>query len=338
MPVNMVKQKTFPNSSPCELPYAQLEKPLSPSEEEGSRAFGEILDLWLSHIALSLKPSTCSTYFSIAENHIRPRLGHVKTAGLTDSHIEDFMAELTCLKSPLSGSTARGISNVLRSVLVFAAKHGCPASPEACKCSKRPAKPEISVLTADEQRRLLTSLGVSPSGADLGIFICLKTGLRVGEICALKWGDVCFHSGVLSVNRTVQRIVSRPPTSTKTLLHFGEPKSITSKRKIPLSPALSELLLQKRGPSDCFIVSGRADKTIEPRSMQRHFKTVLRHAGIRDMNFHVLRHSFATKCVDSGFDVKSLSMILGHSSVSTTMNTYVHPSMEKIREMIARLD
>lgn len=338
MPVNMAKEKTFLKPSPYEPDYTQLQEGHFPRGEEGGTTFGEILDLWLSSIALSLKPSTCSTYFSIVENHIKPPLGQVKTAALTDSHIEVFMAELSSYESPLSGSTARGISNVLRSVLVFAARHGCPVSPEVCKCSKKPAKPEISVLTADEQHRLLRCLGVSPSGADLGIFICLKTGLRVGEICALKWGDICFPSGVLSVNRTVQRIASPPPTSTKTLLHFGEPKSINSKRKIPLSPVLSELLLRKRGPCDCFIVSGREDKTIEPRSMQRHFKTFLRHAGIRDMNFHVLRHSFATKCVDSGFDVKSLSMILGHSSVSTTMNTYVHPSMEKIREMIARLD
>ena len=338
MPANTVKQQQTLASTLAEGPRRLLRSSSAPAKKTGEEAFGEILDLWLSFAAASLKPTTYSTYFSIVENHIRPCLGEMKTGRLTDSDIEGFMLRLGAKEPPLSGSTARGISNVLRSVLVFAAKHGCPASPEACKCPKKPLKSEIFVLTNDEQRRLLTTLGSPPSGADLGILICLKTGLRVGEVCALKWGDVSFSSGLLSVNRTVQRIISPPRGQAKTLLHFGEPKSVNSKRKIPLSPALYDALSKSRGQDDCFIVSGRTDKTVEPRSMQRRFKTVLKHSGIRDMNFHVLRHTFATKCVDSGFDVKSLSMILGHSSVSTTMNTYVHPSMEKIREMIARLD
>ena len=125
MPANTASQQRVPQLSSAETARAELEKPLHPERENIDTSFGEVLDLWLSSAAFSLKPSTYSTYFSIVENHIRPRLGDTKTGSLKDSHIERFMTELVSGEPTLSGSTARGISNVLRSVIVFAARHGC---------------------------------------------------------------------------------------------------------------------------------------------------------------------------------------------------------------------
>lgn len=324
------------------VPFAPERKHLCQNQKDikGNRpvTFSALLDDWLCSMSSSLKPTTFSTYSAIIENHIRPRLGTICLNSLSNEDIEGFMTIICAESSGLASSTVRGITNVLRSVLVLGGKHGSLVDPEACRCSRKSPKTEICVLTDDEQRRLLVTLGKNPKNTDLGILICLKTGLRVGEVCALKWGNISFSSGLLTVDRTVQRIKLVDGGKSKTVLYFGEPKSVNSKRKIPLSPSLLEVLQKNRGGDDCFLLSGRAEKTVEPRSMQRRFKTVLRHAGIRDMNFHVLRHTFATKCVDLGFDVKSLSMILGHSSVNTTMNTYVHPSMEKVRSMMAMLD
>lgn len=307
-----------------------------PREEQTT--FGDTLDKWKEQKATILRRSTYSTYCGIVENHLRPALGELALDALGDTEVAAYMSLVGGDSSQLSCSTAKGIANVLRSVLEYAEGDGCSARPSACVCAKKSPRAEISVLTDFEQERLLAYLGPRPSGTNLGILICLKTGLRVGEICALRWEDISFTAGLLTVRSTVQRIRADEKSGLKTQLYFGDPKSASSKRSIPLSSSLLSVLEQRRCDGQSFLLSGSPDKAVEPRSMQRHFKNVLRRAGIRDMNFHVLRHTFATKCVDMGFDVKSLSMLLGHSSVSTTMNTYVHPSLERIRSMMSMLD
>ena len=319
-------------------PTTKAPNPASPfAADREVLAFGEILDGWLAQKRSVLRRTTFSTYLSVVENHLRPALGALPAQETDDFAIASFINDISSDRSALSATTARGIVNVLRSVLEYGRAFGVSAQPSSCVCQKKNVRAEISVLTDAEQERLLAYLGLYPCGTNLGILICLKTGLRLGEICALKWGDISFSAGLLCVNRTVSRI--RPDDGSEgTQLYFGSPKSASSKRSIPLPPSLLRVLEHRRGEDECFVLSGRADKIVEPRSMQRHFKTVLRRAGIRDMNFHVLRHSFATKCVDLGFDVKSLSMILGHSSVNTTMNTYVHPSLERMRSMMSLLE
>jgi integrase len=298
----------------------------------------ELFDNWLTSIQLSIKKTTFSTYLSIIDNHLRPYLGEIAVNELTDSDIASLMTEKCSESSNLSKSTVRGIASVLKSIIEYGKDFGCNVHPETCKFSQKTRKTGINVLTDDEQERLCWILGDCPKGKDLGVLLCLKTGLRVGEICALKWDDISLSGGYMSVNRTIQRIKRTDESNDKTILYFGEPKSLNSRRKIPLSQSMIDILDRRQLPNDYFVVSGRRDKTVEPRSMQRHFKKLLKDAGIRDLNFHVLRHTFATKCVERGFDVKSLSMILGHSDVNITMNVYVHPSFERLQDMMALLD
>ncbi|MEG2383812.1 MAG: tyrosine-type recombinase/integrase [Oscillospiraceae bacterium] len=305
--------------------------------DESRLSFDDLADNWLKSAKQRLKKTTFSTYSGIVDSHLRPEFAGVFAEEIGDGSIHAFLTNKCSESSQLSASTLRGIANVLKQIVTFGHDYGVPAHSEACKCSPKSTKGGIEVLTEDEERRILARLGDHPRGADLGILISLKTGLRIGEVCALKWGDISLDLGTLSVNRTVQRIKSFEEGA-KTTIYFGEPKSADSRRKIPLSPALTEVLENSRGGENEFVTSCRADKTVEPRTMQRHFKTVLRKAGVRELNFHVLRHSFATKCVERGFDIKSLSMILGHSDVSITLNTYVHPSNERLRNMMALLD
>lgn len=294
-----------------------------------------IFDDYLADVKPRVKPTTFSTYRSVLNGHISPALGQIHAARLTEDDVSNYMTSICGEGSGLSDASVRMIAGVLRGALKFAPCRGVNVSPELCRVPKKQRRPSVQVLTEDERGQLLTALGPCPAGKDLGILLSLKTGLRVGEVCALKWGDISFEQGVLTVRRTVQRIKA---DDGGTRLYFGDPKSADSHREVPLTPAVLDVLGRQKRPDDCFIVSGVAGRTVEPRTMQRHFKTVLKHAGMRDLNYHALRHTFATRCVEHGFDVKSLSVILGHADVKTTMNIYVHPSQERLRDMMAKVD
>lgn len=166
--------------------------------------------------------------------------------------------------------------------------------------------------------------------------IALYTGVRIGELCGLKWSDIDLSAKTIRIERTVQRIrVSGKANRTELIV--STPKSHTSVRMIPL-PVFLVHMLKAFKPSnlDAFVITGDA-KLPDPRTMQYRFKTLLIKNGIRTLNFHLLRHLFATNCVELGFDVKTLSEILGHSSVEITLNRYVHSSIERKRQCMDML-
>ena len=168
----------------------------------------------------------------------------------------------------------------------------------------------------------------------LGILLCISTGLRLGEICSLKWKDINLKGKVLYVNTTVQRIAV-DGYKTKTILMEGEPKSIFSKREIPLSEEIIKWLTLYYDSAEQYVLC--RNKPMEPRTYQNKFQKYLKLAGIERKNFHILRHTFATNCMNSGMDIKSLSEILGHSDVKITLNCYVHPTMEMKRQYMNSL-
>ena len=297
-----------------------------------SPTFNEVLDGWLGESRARLKPTTFATYSAIADCHLRPALGSRPVGELKNDEILAFLGREAQKYAP---ATVRGVANVLRAVLDRAVKHGCRVSPHACRCPAA-SKPRISVFSPAELARLTDALGPAPEGKDLGLLICLSTGLRVGEICALRWGDIDKAASTLSVRRTLSRIRAEGGQG-GTVLYLGRPKSAESARQIPLPSRLSALLSKRRGEEGCFVLSGTARPT-EPRTMQRHFKAVLEGCGLEYRNFHSLRHTFATRYIDMGFDVKALSMLLGHSDVSITLNTYVHPSFEKLRGIMEQME
>ena len=167
-----------------------------------------------------------------------------------------------------------------------------------------------------------------------GIFLCLSTGLRLGEICSLKWVDIDQERRLLHVNRTVQRIKSKEGPA-KTVLLETAPKSVFSNREIPMPDTLLALLMPFKKAGQEYILC--TNKPMEPRTYQNHFKRYLGETKIPNYNFHTLRHTFATNCIDSGMDIKSLSEILGHSNVQITLDRYVHPSMDTKRKYINAL-
>lgn len=167
--------------------------------------------------------------------------------------------------------------------------------------------------------------------------MCLFTGLRVGEICALRWEDISFSDHTIHVHQTLQRIQNRANSKQKTKIVITAPKSACSIRTIPVPNDLIVILASYKTSSKGYILTNCEQTPLEPRTMQNHFKRALQKSGIAPANYHSLRHTFATRCIELGFDVKSLSEILGHASVNITMNRYVHPTMELKQENMQRL-
>ena len=167
--------------------------------------------------------------------------------------------------------------------------------------------------------------------------ICLYTGLRVGEICALKWGDVNFEEKTIYVHQTMQRLQCMESGERKTQILISNPKSDSSVRWIPIPDSLFNLICQYKFPENAYFLTGTSKQYIEPRNMQNKFKKAIKECNIENANFHALRHTFATRCIELGFDIKSLSEILGHSNVNITLNRYVHPSMELKQQNMNKL-
>lgn len=172
----------------------------------------------------------------------------------------------------------------------------------------------------------------------LGILLSLFTGLRIGEICALRWADISLADKTLTVSNTMQRIMSIDNKQQKTEVIIGNPKSDSSFRVVPLTEMAFQICTTLRCLSpEAFILSGTSHKYVEPRVLQYRLKKYSKECGIKDLHFHVLRHTFATRCVEVGFEIKSLSEILGHSSPRVTLERYIHPSIQLKRDNINKL-
>lgn len=169
------------------------------------------------------------------------------------------------------------------------------------------------------------------------MLLSLFTGIRVGEICALRWEDISFSEQTIYVHQTMQRLQDRSNSTNKTKIVITTPKSACSIRTIPLPEELLPILEAHRTTSTGYLLTNSDQNYIEPRTMQNRFKKALQICSIENANYHSLRHTFATRCIELGFDIKSLSEILGHASVNITLNRYVHPSLELKKENMQRL-
>lgn len=273
------------------------------------------LEIWLKSQG-ALKPTTKVIYQSYIDNHINITLGGIPLKKLNRDILQNFINSLE-----LSPSTIKGVFSIIKSALSAAEDKGFVSN--ILSKVKLPKKQTsiVQVLTPAQQRRLEQTLS---DNSDMGILICLYTGLRIGELCALKWSDINFETAQLTVNGTQAR--------TENGIEIISPKSKTSKREIPIPPFLIDKL--KTMPYSCGYVISRNKKPFDVRTYRRLFKKLLKTAGLPDMKFHCLRHTFATRALEVGMDYKTLSEILGHSSVGITLDLYAHSLKEhKIKQM-----
>jgi integrase len=295
----------------------------------------EVSELWKQDKRMFVKSSTIAVYTLHLENHLLPKFGNKKT--LQEQEVQDFVLE--CLRKGLSLKTVKDMLIVLKMVIKFGAKHGWLHYQDwSIKYPTEQKSKELEVLSISHQKKLMQYVTDNFTFRNLGIYICLSTGMRIGEVCALKWSDIDIGTETIHVNRTIERIYIIEGDERRTELVIGSPKTKNSIRDIPISKELMKLIrpLKKLMNDDYFVITNEAKPT-EPRTYRNYYKQLLKQLGIPELKFHGLRHSFATRCIESQCDYKTVSVILGHANISTTLNLYVHPNMDQKKKCINKM-
>lgn len=303
---------------------------------------GDVLREWNAQNKLKIKESSYNKYQYIINSNIVPYLGEYYIFELTTELLQNYINFLLTgdnTRNALSPKTVRDTISIIKQALRFASNLGIDIVCDLSALSVRLEKTELRILSQNEYQCLVSYLSVSQDLNDIGILLALFTGLRIGELCALTWDNINIQEMYITVKYTLQRIQdSSENAAAKTKIIISSPKSYCSTRIIPL-PAFLTIYLKPYFKSDnSYFLTGRQDKFVEPRTLENHFKRTLNKLYIRNVTFHTLRHTFATRCVESQFDIKSLSEILGHSSVNITLNRYVHPSLEVKRKQMEKLE
>lgn len=264
-----------------------------------------LFEMWFAEIRLKVKESTFENYKMKFEKHIKMALGKTPYDKLTVENLNDLVQSK--LASGLSPKYTADIVGVIKSVCRYAKKRfGYDDKTEFMIIPKGKAK-EKELLDKTEQARLNRYLTANPTSSNVGILLCSATGIRIGELCGMRWGDIDLEKRILTVRNTVQRIKNNNG-KTATKLIVTSPKSNSSFREIPLPDFIIPLLNGIKSGNDCYLLSG-SGSIVEPRTMQYRFKRILADLRLSDVCFHALRHQFATNCIELGFDVKSLSIM-----------------------------
>lgn len=324
----------------AELPPAPQQVNIPKNHE---RSFGEVLTLWMENNRLRLKGGTINKYHNLIETHIMPDLGKVKISALTATMINSFLTQKLQSgrldhKGGLSASYVRSIMLIINAALKYAVDEQMCLPFKTPICKPVAIKKDLPILSLEEQKRLESHLLLDLDQTKAGILISLHTGLRIGEICALAWDDIDLQDHVIRVRHTVARVQNNNTDSLKsTNLIIDSPKTKASTRDIPISSVLLPILIAISKSSSSRYVISNADGFVSPRTFEYRYHRLLDESGVSSVNYHALRHTFATRCIEAGVDVKSLSEMLGHANVGVTLNTYVHSSMEMKRNQLEKL-
>lgn len=303
-----------------------------------SICFEKLFDIWELQISSTVKESSYCFYKTIIEHHLCPYWGKILVSQVSEQLIQKFI--LLKIDEALSISYINTISIIFNSVLKFARQQGYLKIPVPAFQIPKQKKADSSIFNLVEWACLNDYLLVQNDNFSFGILLCMYTGIRIGELCGLRWDDYDHTNGQLMIRRTVYRMKNmayiKDSNLPKTVVNIAMPKTPSSIREIPLPAFLCEKMQQYSNTSTNYILTG-SPKCMEPRMVQKKYKKILEKCGIRYLNFHSLRHSFASIGISKGFDCKTLSEILGHSSVNITLNTYVHSSIEQKRQCMELL-
>ena len=300
-----------------------------------TKTIREIALAWKSDKQRYVKQSTYAAYVLILENYILPSFGECRA--LSEQLVQDFV--LQKLNSGLSIKTVKDLLIVLKMVMKFGVKNKWTDYCEwDIKYPTTESHKDIEVLTVEHHKKILDFIQQNFTFRNLGIYISLTTGLRIGEICGLKWEDIDIASGTISVKRTIERIYIAEGNHKCTKLIINTPKTKNALRDIPITKELLTMIKPlKRVMNDNFYVLTNDEKPTEPRTYRNYYHRLMKRLNIPRLKYHGLRHSFATRCIESNCDYKTVSVLLGHSNITTTLNLYVHPNMEQKKRCIAKM-
>lgn len=310
-------------------------------ETSTKMTLADVLREWSSSNLVNQKGATQLKYKNIIDNHISKDLGALEINQIDEVLIQAFLSRKLMEgrlngSGGLSSSYVKTMGIILNSVINYAVARGYCDKLKTKINKPFVEKKEIAILRLDEQINLENAIIKDSSLTALGIYISLNTGMRIGEICALKWQDIDLANHVIYVRHTVARIAS-PGSPAKTALIIDKPKTHSSSRDIPITSKLEIMLKAFKGKNIGEYVISERESFISPRTYEYRFHRFLKDNGIKDINFHCLRHTFATRCIEFNMDIKTLSEILGHANVGITLDTYVHPSFELKKSQMEKL-
>ncbi len=294
-----------------------------------------VTQLWQVDKKQYVKKSTISAYVLLLENHLLPAFGH--KAELEEVEVQNFVFKK--LGEGLSHKTIKDMLIVLKMILKYGAKHQLlKYKAFDIQFPTERERQQLEVLNRGDQKKLMKHIQENFTFRGLGVYICLSTGLRIGEVCALRWEDLDVELGMVKVNKTIQRIYTIENGIRKTELIIDSPKTKNSIREIPMSRDLLRIIKPiKKIMNDSFFILTNEAKPTEPRTYRNFYKNLMMNLGMPKLKFHGLRHSFATRCIESKCDYKTVSVLLGHSNISTTLNLYVHPNDEQKKKAINQM-
>ena len=297
--------------------------------------FKSVVELWQADKQQFVKKSTFAAYSLLIANHLLPAFSEAND--IYEEDVQQFVFKK--LKEGLSQKSVKDILIVLKMILRYGAKHNLMEHRQIeIRFPTERERQEVEVLSKTNQRKIMEFVKSNFTFQNLGIYICLSAGLRIGEVCALTWNDIDAEQGVIYVNKTIQRIYLVGEIEKRTEVIIDTPKSKNSIREIPMTKELLRMVkpLKKVVNSSFFVLTNSAAPT-EPRTYRNYYKRLMKQLDIPALKFHGLRHSFATRCIESNCDYKTVSVLLGHSNISTTLNLYVHPNMEQKKRCIEQM-
>lgn len=300
-----------------------------------NKTIREIAEAWKEYKRPYVKQSTMAAYVLILENHVLPEFGD--NDSLHEHEVQAFV--LKKIERGLSVKSVKDILIVLKMVMKFGVKNEWMSHYEwDIKYPANNQPKELEVLSVANHKKILDYVQHNFTFMSLGIYISLSTGLRIGEICALKWSDINVADGTITVQRTIERIYVVEGGKRHTQLVINTPKTVNSCREIPMSKELLAMVkpMKKVVNGDYYVLTNE-DKPTEPRTYRNYYNRLMEKLDIPKLKYHGLRHSFATRCIEAGCDYKTVSVLLGHSNISTTLNLYVHPNMEQKKRCINKM-
>jgi len=302
---------------------------------DSQKNIDEVVDLWKVHKKNYVKRSSYSAYMLLIENHIKPAFGQLYD--LEEAEVQDFV--LQKLAHGLSQKTVKDVLIVLKMVLKFGAKNKWLSNKQFdIQFPTEREKQPVEVLSRTNQKKVMVYVEEHFTFRNLGVYICLSAGIRIGEVCALTWEDLDTDNGIINVRKTIQRIYLVEDGDRKTELILDTPKTKNSIREIPMSRDLLRMLKPiKKIVNNSFFVLTNDVKPTEPRTYRSYYKNLMKELNMPDLKFHGLRHSFATRCIESKCDYKTVSVLLGHSNITTTLNLYVHPNLDQKKKCIDQM-
>ena len=309
-----------------------------PTPQTGTRhRFSFYCDEWLRLRKSKIRESTYIKYDTVLEKHIKPKLGGCFPMGITTGVVDDFTRELL-FEDELAVKTAHDILVVLHGVLKHTAAQLPGIFPAVEINYPKESRRETRVLSRDEQTQLVRYLLTDTDACKFGVLLMLLSGMRIGELCALKWDNIDLKEQTIRIIATLQRLHDTAMESeSRTRVVIGAPKSDTSVRTIPLTDYAATLCRQFAVRNAAAYILTGTENYMEPRSLQYRIEKYTKECGLEGVHAHTLRHTFATRAVEVGFEIKSLSEVLGHANTTITLERYVHSSMELKRSNMDKL-